>query len=133
MKDNALKNKVRTGQKSEITEHLIYHKLSRAIKDRHNSEILSKISRDEMKHYATWKKYTGRDEKPDLLKVWIYYLISKILGLTFGIKLMERGEGKAESTYREIATSIPDAHTCSPCCFWYFPIYCSAAYIIPWL
>jgi hypothetical protein len=79
MTGEVLQNKLRTVQKTEITEHLIYHKLSRSTKDPHNSETLSKISRDEMKHYSLWKEYTGRNEKPDLIKVWVYYLISKIL------------------------------------------------------
>lgn len=109
MTDEALQKKLRTVQKTEITEHLIYHKLSRSTKDRLNIETLSKISRDEMKHYVLWKEYTGRDEKPDIIKVWLYYLVSKILGLTFGIKLMEKGEGKAQRTYLDISARIPQA------------------------
>jgi len=38
-----------------------------------------------------------------------YYLISKIFGLTFGIKLMERGEEKAQTTYEKISEFIPSA------------------------
>ena len=62
-----------------------------------------------MRHYTIWKEYTGKDEKPVLIRVWLYYLVSRILGLTFGIKLMERGEGKAQDMYHEISRSIPRA------------------------
>jgi VIT1/CCC1 family predicted Fe2+/Mn2+ transporter len=109
MTEEELKKKVRTAQKNEITEHIIYHKLSLATKDSHNREILMKISRDEMKHYTIWKKYTGSDEKPAWARIWIYYLISRVLGLTFGIKLMERGEGEASDLYHEISLTIPQA------------------------
>ena len=94
-------------QKSEITEHVIYKKLSQSTKDAHNREVLLRISRDELRHYNLWKDYTKREEKPNWIMVWIYYLVSRIFGLTFGIKLMERGEGKAEANYRDISDSVP--------------------------
>ena len=109
MIDEDLKRKIRTLQKNEITEHIIYQKLSRTTKDSHNREILMKISRDEMRHYAIWKKYTESDEKPSWIKIWIFFLISRILGLTFGIKLMEKGEGEASESYKDISLQIPEA------------------------
>jgi VIT1/CCC1 family predicted Fe2+/Mn2+ transporter len=96
-------------QKSEITEHFIYQKLSQTTKDAHNRDVLMQISRDEIRHYNFWTDYTKRAENPNWIKVWAYYFVSQIFGLTFGIKLMERGEGKAESSYRDISDSIPQA------------------------
>jgi hypothetical protein len=64
---------------------------------------------DELNHYEFWKKYTHRDVKPDRLKGWFYYLISKIFGFTFGIKLMEKGEEKAQASYKKISSEIPGA------------------------
>ncbi len=101
--------KVRAVQKGEITEHYIYQRLSQSTKDAHNKEILLRISEDEIRHYKVWKDYTKQDEKPNWIKVWLYYLVSKIFGLTFGIKLMERGEGEAQVTYGAIAHSVPQA------------------------
>ena len=101
--------KVRAAQKTEITEHIIYHKLSRSTKDVRNKEVLLRISQDELRHYNFWKEYTKHVERPNWIKVWAYYLISRILGLTFGIKLMERGEGAAEDDYRKMANIVPHA------------------------
>jgi VIT1/CCC1 family predicted Fe2+/Mn2+ transporter len=101
--------KIATAQKSEITEHFIYRKLSQTTKDTHNRDVLLRISRDEIRHYNIWKDYTKRVEHPNWIRVWFYYLISIIFGLTFGIKLMERGEGKTESSYRDISDSLPRA------------------------
>jgi len=107
--DKDILNKVLTMQRGEITEHFIYRKLARSTRDRHNSEVLQRIARDEMGHYATWKKYTGAAVQPSRFKVWLYYLIAKVFGLTFGIKLMEYGEEKAQEAYGEIAKSLPAA------------------------
>jgi VIT1/CCC1 family predicted Fe2+/Mn2+ transporter len=109
MSNRELNNKIKAAQKSEITEHVIYSKLSRATRDSHNRGILQQISRDEMKHHNQWKEYTGHSERPNWIRVWTYYLISRIFGLTFGIKLMERGEGRAQATYQEISDSVPQA------------------------
>jgi VIT1/CCC1 family predicted Fe2+/Mn2+ transporter len=98
-----------TAQKSEITEHLIYGKLAQSIKDPKNKEVLKRISSDELKHYNFWKEYTNKDVKPNQLKMWKYFLISKIFGITFGIKLMEKGEDKAQATYEKISEFVPDA------------------------
>lgn len=96
-------------QKNEITEHLIYAKLSASVKDSNNRKILKGISENEMRHYNVWKKYTGQGVKPDILKIWKYFLISIIFGITFGTKLMEGGESQAQKMYRNISKSIPAA------------------------
>lgn len=96
-------------QRNEVTEHLIYEKLAQSIREPQNREVLKRIAKDELKHYDFWKGYTRKDAKPNMLKVWKYFLISKIFGITFGIKLMEKGEEKAQVTYEKIAEYIPDA------------------------
>jgi VIT1/CCC1 family predicted Fe2+/Mn2+ transporter len=96
-------------QRNEITEVYIYQRLARSVKDSHNREVLERISKDELRHYDFWKEHTRRDVKPHTLKVWWYYLIARAFGLTFGIKLMERGEGRAEVNYRDIAAFVPGA------------------------
>lgn len=98
-----------TAQKNEITEHWVYHKLAQSVEDPHNQGLLRKIAEDELNHYEFWKKYTHRDVKSDRLMGWFYYLISKFFGFTFGIKLMEKGEEKAQVSYKKISNEIPGA------------------------
>ena len=95
-------------QRVEITEHHIYKRLARSVKDPENSEILNQIADDELRHYHDWKKYTQREVKPDMWDVWKYYLISRIFGFTFGIKLMERGEEKAQENYALLRGKVPN-------------------------
>jgi VIT1/CCC1 family predicted Fe2+/Mn2+ transporter len=109
MLDKETERTILTAQRNEITEHFIYEKLSQSTKDPNNKDALKRISSDELKHYNFWKKYTHKDVKPDKLKIWKYFLISRILGITFGIKLMERAEEKAQVTYEKVSKSVPDA------------------------
>jgi VIT1/CCC1 family predicted Fe2+/Mn2+ transporter len=95
-------------QRIEITEHHIYARLARSVKDSENSEILEQIADDELRHYQDWKKYTQRDIKPNGWEIWKYYLISRLFGFTFGIKLMERGEENAQENYGLLKGKIPD-------------------------
>ncbi len=96
-------------QKNEITEHHIYQRLARAIKSPENRRVLGKIADDELRHYRAWRSYTQQDVEPDKLKIWRYYLISRIFGFTFGVKLMEAGEEDAQDSYEQLPGTIPEA------------------------
>lgn len=104
-----LRKQVIQSQRNEITEYHIYTKLAGRVKQPENSEILRTIAEDERNHAEFWSGYTGITVKPKGLKVWFYYIISRFLGLTFGIKLMERGEERAQVNYDDIARFIPEA------------------------
>ena len=86
-----LRGKLLVYQQNEITEHHIYTMLARTVKSSENRRVLEKIAADELRHYQNWQQYTRQDIKPDKLEVWKYYLISRVFGFTFGVKLMERG------------------------------------------
>jgi len=96
-------------QREEITEHFIYRKLAEQTRDEGNKKVLNEIADDELKHYKLWAAYTNKEVSPSHWSVWKYYWISKIFGLTFGLKLMEKGEEKAQINYDLIANEIPEA------------------------
>lgn len=96
-------------QKTEITEHLVYMNIARNIKDQNNREIVEKIGADEKRHYEIWKSYTGKDVKPNRFLVGLYTLIARVFGMTFGFKLMEIGEERAQVNYEAITAEIPEA------------------------
>lgn len=97
--DEQLRRQLTLLQRDEITEHHIYARLASTLGPSQNRQILEQIADDELRHYRTWLKYTREEIKPGRLKVWAYYWISRVLGLTFGIKLMERGEETAQDRY----------------------------------
>lgn len=96
-------------QRTEITEHHIYAWLAKKITTAENADVLEKIAQDELRHYNEWKQYSGEDVQPAWLNVWWYYLVSRAFGYTFGIKLMEGGEEKAQLNYAAVTAVIPDA------------------------
>ncbi|GET31598.1 membrane protein [Prolixibacter bellariivorans] len=96
-------------QGNEITEYHIYKQLAEKQRDPHNAEVLSRIADDEHKHYEIWKEYTEKEVAPSKWKIWKFYWIARIFGITFGIKLMEKGEENAQVNYNEIADEIPEA------------------------
>ncbi len=106
-----MKEHILIWQRNEITEYHVYMNLSRKIKNKINSEIIIEIANEELEHYKFWKNYSGKEVKPKKWKVLFYSLISRMLGITFGIRLMEKGEKKAMINYQEIIENIPRAKT----------------------
>ena len=105
----AVKSELIKAQRREITEYHVYSRLAGVVKDKHNSEILQRIGDDELRHAQFWARYTGQEAKPDRFVVFLFYWLARILGITFGIKLMELGEERAQVNYTAIAEYIPEA------------------------
>lgn len=108
MIDDAVKSIMRKYQKNEITEYHIYKRLAKTVKDSENKKILERIAEDEIRHYKQWHSCTNIDVRPNMYKVWWYYLLSIVFGFTFAIKLMEGGEGDAQIEYSRICKDLPD-------------------------
>jgi VIT1/CCC1 family predicted Fe2+/Mn2+ transporter len=96
-------------QRNEITEYHIYRKIARTVTSPENRDILERIAADEKRHYEEWREYTNVEVGPSRFLVWTYYLLSRVLGFTFGVRLMERGEEAAQRGYEEIKSVVPDA------------------------
>lgn len=93
------RQKILQAQRNEITEYIIYRRLSLALKQEKNRSVLEKISREELEHYKFWESLTRQKVSPDRVKVFFYVAVCRIFGLTFGIKLMEKGENSAQGGY----------------------------------
>jgi VIT1/CCC1 family predicted Fe2+/Mn2+ transporter len=102
---------IKTFQKNEITEYHIYQRLAKTPALAQNAEVLKKIADDELKHYHIWKQYTKESVTPHRFKIAFYYGISRLFGLTFGIKLMERGEEAAQASYQKLIPHVKEAET----------------------
>lgn len=85
-------------QRAEMTEYTVYTKLAKM--DKENSEVLSKIAKDELMHYKKLKNLTQIDVAPSWWGVIFHLFLAKLLGITFALKLMERNEEKAQGSYK---------------------------------
>jgi len=106
--DKKTRKTILRAQKNEITEYHIYRKLAGSMKGPYNKIILNRVAKDELRHYKLWKEYTGETVKPSKFNIWKYFMISRIFGITFGIKMMERGEVRAQAAYSMICKQFPD-------------------------
>lgn len=100
---------VLSAQQNEITEYEIYRRLGRRVRDEGNRQVLERMAADELAHYRSWREVSGREVAPGRLRVWFFVFISRVLGLSFGLKLMERGEGLALQVYRALGADYPTA------------------------
>lgn len=96
-------------QENELTEHIIYKKIGLRVKDERNREILLSIAQDELTHAGVWEAYTGKKAKPNRMKAWWHVFLSRILGFTFVLKKMEKGEDQANQAYSTYEEEIPQA------------------------
>ena len=104
-----IRKKVILFQQTEITEYHIYKRLAKRIQSPENARILDQIAEDELRHYNGWRKYTNEEVKPRWFLVSFYYVVSLVFGFTFGVKLMEMGEEKAQGNYEAVSKVIPEA------------------------
>jgi VIT1/CCC1 family predicted Fe2+/Mn2+ transporter len=108
MLDKRLKEKVLRAQKSELTEHVIYKRLASIVKSKEHAAILERISGEEFAHYEFFKSITQSEVCTDRFKIFFYVFISRVFGLNFGLKLMEKGEDLAQDAYDgELKTVSP--------------------------
>lgn len=100
---------IRKMQQNELTESVIYEKIASFAKGDENKQTLLRLSREEKAHYEIWKKYSGIEMKPQKSKVLKYTFLARILGFTFAVKLMERGEENAQAEYALLAQEVPES------------------------
>jgi VIT1/CCC1 family predicted Fe2+/Mn2+ transporter len=96
-------------QQSELTESVIYQKIAKFSKGENNRQTLLRLAQEEKAHYQIWQKYTGVKMKPERVKVAWYTLVARILGFTFAVKLMERGEENAQDEYKILAAEVEES------------------------
>jgi VIT1/CCC1 family predicted Fe2+/Mn2+ transporter len=57
----------------------------------------------ELSHYNYWGKYSEQQFRPNLFKVLFYLIISRFIGLTFGVRLMEKHQKPIKKLYQELS------------------------------
>ena len=96
-------------QQNELTESVIYQKIAKFAKGEENQQTLDRLAKEEYAHYQIWLGYTDKPMKPQRLKVLAYTMIARVLGFTFAVKRMERGEGNAQEEYALLQQEVPES------------------------
>ena len=100
---------IRRAQQTETTEALVYNQLAKIVKDKHNQKVLRQIAQEEKRHAQTWEQYSQTKFSPNKFKSWWYVLITRLLGLNFGVKLLERNEENAQINYEHLSQVVTEA------------------------
>ncbi len=96
-------------QQNELTESVIYEKIAAFAKGEENKKTLLRLAKEEKAHYEIWKKYSGLELKPEKVKIFKFTAIARILGFTFAVKLMEKGEEAAQEEYALLAKEVEES------------------------
>ena len=96
-------------QQNEMTESEIYQRIATFAKGEENRQTLLRLAREERAHYEIWKRYSGKEMKPQMGKVFKYTLLARVFGFTFAVKLMEQGEGNAQEEYALLAQEVEES------------------------
>jgi VIT1/CCC1 family predicted Fe2+/Mn2+ transporter len=104
--DKKIQRTIYRAQQMEITEYVLYQKLSRMVKEQANRDVLSLIAEEELGYYERWKGVTGYDVPPNTTEISVYYWMARFFGIIFMMKLRDFFIKRA---YASLADIIPEA------------------------
>lgn len=96
-------------QRNELDESIIYRRIARFAKGEDNKKTLTRLADEERAHYEIWRGYTEKEYRPRRLRILLYTLIAWLLGFTFAIKRMERGEQGSQAEYALLAEEVAES------------------------
>lgn len=103
-----MRSQLLAAQRNEISEYHTYKWLAKRSRHEKNREILERIANDEIGHYKVFRRITKTDVKPRKFWVFFFQMISRVFGLSFGLRLMERGEQVTQGIYSKLEKEIPE-------------------------
>jgi VIT1/CCC1 family predicted Fe2+/Mn2+ transporter len=84
----------------ELFDHLVYRELASIERDPKLKSVLERFAEHERRHYEFWKSLAGGCGSVSMLKVRLYVLARRLLGLTFTLKFLERHESSVVEEYK---------------------------------
>lgn len=104
-----IKKMILLRQRDEVTGAILYSKLAEREKHEHNKNLLAQMAQDERDHAATWAKMTNEKVTPDQGKIKRLLFLSKLLGFTFVLKIIQKDEQFAQAEYEKLIQYLPEA------------------------
>ncbi len=93
---------------NELTDFMIYKKLSETETSTKLANTFSHLAQMERGHYEFWGRYCDSSRaRPLMHKYYAFMLLRRILGPSFAIKYLEGGETQAIKNYESLRRMIP--------------------------
>lgn len=104
-----LLKQIKKSQLDEETGAIIYTYMASREKNAENKTILQEMSADEKNHAEVWQSYSGVSLRPRHLKIIWLKILTRVLGVTFVVKTLQKGEQFSQQTYELLSEQIPEA------------------------
>ncbi len=101
--------KALTQQQNEINDYALYTALAHREKDLQNKSVYEEIAQEEKSHYEFWEKITEKSLEANHLLIKWYIFLTVLFGTSFALKLAEKREGDAETFYKSLFDTYPEA------------------------
>lgn len=105
----ALRQALRKAQADEETGASLYGFMASREKNTENRALLTQMAGDEKRHAAVWQGYTGESVRPGGWKLAWLKLVTVLLGFTFLVKMMQKGEQLTQAAYQQLQRQLPEA------------------------
>ncbi len=92
--------------RDELHDYTVYMVLARREKNRERARLLERLAEQEKRHYMFWRRLAGRDCKVSKIHGLIATVLRTLFGLTFTLKLLERGEAETIEKYRRVLDKL---------------------------
>jgi len=80
--------------------------LAGLLENKADADILRSIAEDERRHYEIIKEQTRESVSPSRWRIWFYYILARVFGYTFTLRLMEQREDQAQINYQEVSEEV---------------------------
>ncbi len=97
-------------QQDELTSAVVYARMASREKDQ-NRSVLLRMAAEEKRHAATFRQYSGVDVTHSRIRAAWYAFLSWLLGFTFVVQIMEKGETLTAGDYHSLVDEIPEMRT----------------------
>lgn len=104
-----LKKQLMKAQRDEENGAALYAFMARREKNEENRRTLEQMSADEKRHAGVWAELTGERVGPQRLALLWMKVVTVLLGYTFMVKKMQRGERFAVAGYEAMQEETPEA------------------------
>ena len=110
MEDSNFIRVAREAVLDEFKDYMVYTGLAKVERNADKKKLLEKLASQEFEHYKFWSKYSNIKLPVWRIRLYTLFMIFLrfVFGVTFVVKLLERGEEETIEKYKSVLNFLPD-------------------------